>query len=180
MARRCRGVAGLVHVVAVSGSLQTGSANTALLRALVAEAPDDIELELWEGLGELAHFRPDADPDAVVDSLHQAIGAADAVLIATPEYAGGMPGSLKNALDWLVGSGGLYEKPVVIVSAAPSVERGHNARGWVEQVARMQGAVVRDSFTVHVATADRPEEVAQHARDVLPRLVTALAPTSVA
>jgi chromate reductase, NAD(P)H dehydrogenase (quinone) len=179
MAARRRGVARPVHVVALSGSLQTGSANTALLRALAAEASDDVHVEMWQGLGALPHFRPDADPHATVDSLQATIGAADAVLIATPEYAGGMPGSLKNALDWLVGSGGLYEKPVVIVSAAPALERGHNARRWVEEVTRMQGGVVRDSFTVHVATADGPEQIARHARDVLPRLVAALAPTSV-
>ena len=69
-------------------------------------------------------------------------------MLVTPEYAGGMPGSLKNALDWLVGTGELYEKSLVVISVAPSAERGHNARRWVEEVAGMQGASVRDSFTV--------------------------------
>ena len=65
-----------------------------------------------------------------------------------------MPGALKNALDWLVGSGELYGKPVVIMSAAPSAERGHNARRWVAEVVGMQGGVVRDSFTVAIRTSD--------------------------
>jgi NAD(P)H-dependent FMN reductase len=168
-----------VRVVALSGSLQDGSANTALLRAFAAEAPDDLDLALWEGLGDLPHFRPDAGPHATIDSLQRTIETADAVLIATPEYAGGMPGSLKNALDWLVGSGGLYEKPVVIVSAAPSLERGHNARRWVEEVAHMQGAVVRDSFTVQVAPTDGRGQIVAAARATLPRVVAALAPTGV-
>jgi NAD(P)H-dependent FMN reductase len=73
-----------------------------------------------------------------------------------------MPGSLKNALDWLVGTGELYGKPVAIVSAAPSPERGQNARRWVEDVVRMQGGRVTDSFTV--TAADDP-------RAVLTRLV---------
>jgi NAD(P)H-dependent FMN reductase len=119
-----------VNVVAISGSLQDDSANSGLVRAM-AMAATDVEVTLWEALGELPHFRPDIDEDEHVRSLRCAVAVADAVLIATPEYAGGMPGALKNALDWLVGSGELYRKPVVVVSAAPSAERGHNARRWV-------------------------------------------------
>ncbi len=89
---------------------------------------------------------------------------ADGLLIATPEYAGGMPGSLKNALDWLVGTGELYDQPVAILSAAPSPERGQHARRWVEDVVRMQGGHVVDSFTV--TTDDDP-------RTVLARIVDA-------
>jgi chromate reductase len=73
---------------------------------------------------------------------------ADGVLIATPEYAGGMPGSLKNALDWLVGTGELYDKQVAIMSAAPSPERGQHARRWVEETVGYQGSHVVASFTV--------------------------------
>ena len=169
-------LSGVVPIVAISGSLQAGSSNTALLRAVaIAAAAEGRDLEVWQHLGSLPHFRSDLEPDAAVASLQQEVSGADAVLIATPEYAGGMPGALKNALDWLVGSGGLYEQQVVVVSAAPAPGRGHNARRWVEEVARMQGAVMRDSFTVAFASTDRPEEIAAHGRETLHRVVAALA-----
>jgi chromate reductase len=135
-----------VHVVAISGSLKQSSANSALVRAFAAAEPEHVEV--WDELGDLPHFTPDDDGGAPVASLRAAVTRADALLIATPEYAGGMPGSLKNALDWLVGTGELYDKPVAVVSAAPSSERGRQARRWVEEVVRMQGGHVVDSFTV--------------------------------
>jgi len=152
-----------VHVVAISGSLKQSSANSALVRSLASVAPDLVEV--WAGLGDLPHFTPDDDGGASVASLRVAVTRADALVVATPEYAGGMPGVLKNALDWLVGTGELYDKPVAIVSAAPSPERGVNARRWVEDVVRMQGGHVVDSFTV--TTSDEP-------RAVLTRVVDAL------
>jgi chromate reductase len=135
-----------VHVVAVSGSLKDTSANSALLRAMADLDPEQIDV--WPGLATLPHFTPDDDGGAPVASLRAAIAGADAVLIATPEYAGGMPGSLKNALDWLVGTGELYEKQVAVVSAAPSPERGQHARRWVEEVVGFQGSHLVASFTV--------------------------------
>ena len=144
-----------MHLVAISGSLKQSSANSALVRAMHDAAPDHVEV--WDGLGDLPHFTPDDDGGAPVVSLRDAVTRADALLVATPEYAGGMPGSLKNALDWLVGTGELYDKPVVVVSAAPSPERGVHARQWVEEVARMQGGHVLDSFTV--TTVDEPRAV---------------------
>ena len=141
-----------MQLVAISGSLKHSSANSALVRALAASAPDHVEV--WDELGELPHFTPDEDGGPPVASLRAAITRADALVIATPEYAGGMPGSLKNALDWLVGTGELSDKPVAVMSAAPSPERGQNARRWVEDVVRMQGGRIVDSFTV--STHDDP------------------------
>jgi chromate reductase, NAD(P)H dehydrogenase (quinone) len=146
-----------VHIVAISGSLKTTSANSALVHAIAAVAPDDVEI--WSALGELPHFSPDDDGGAPVESLRDAVTRADLVVIATPEYAGGMPGSLKNALDWLVGTGELYGKALAIVNVAPSHERGTNARSWVEQVVRMQGAHVVTSFSV--TPGDDPAAVLQ-------------------
>jgi NAD(P)H-dependent FMN reductase len=152
-----------VHLVAISGSLKDSSSNSALVRALAALAPDRVEV--WDGLGSLPHFTPDHDGGAAVASLRDAVTRADAVLLATPEYAGGMPGSLKNALDWLVGTGELYEKPVAVVSAAPAPERGVHAREWVEQVLGYQGALVVTSFTV--TAADDPHHVLARVVDAL-------------
>src|SRR6476659_5644524 len=149
-----------VKILAISGSLNGSSSNTALLRVVrdAASLPD--EIALFDGLDDIPHFSPDRErapaPPAVA-ALRDALRDADGVLIATPEYAGGMPGVLKNALDWLVGTGELYDKPVAIVSAAPSPERGVNARRWVEDVVRMQGGHVVDSFTV--TTDDEPRAV---------------------
>lgn len=133
-------------MVAISGSLKESSANSAFVRAIAEQDPEHVEI--WDGLGTLAHFTPDADGGAPVASLRAAIARADLVVLATPEYAGGMPGVLKNALDWLVGTGELYDRRVAIVSAAPSPERGVNARRWVEEVVGYQGGHVVASFTI--------------------------------
>jgi chromate reductase, NAD(P)H dehydrogenase (quinone) len=172
-ARRRGGLIMEVNIVAISGSLQHRSSNSALLRAMVTDATS-VVMNVGHELGELPHFRPDVDGDAHVDSLRRAVARADALLIATPEYAGGMPGTLKNALDWLVGSGELYGKPVVIMSAAPSSERGENARRWVGEVVQMQGGVVRDSFTVAVGPSDDEAELAWKAQVALRRVSGAL------
>src|SRR5690348_6909420 len=136
-----------MRILAIAGSVAGGSSNSRLLHAMAAAAKS-VDVHVWEALDQLPYFRPDVEVDQEVARLVQAIAAADAVWIATPEYAGGMPGALKNALDWLVGSGELYGKRVVVLSAAPSEQRGGNARRWVEEVTRMQGAEVMDSFTV--------------------------------
>jgi NAD(P)H-dependent FMN reductase len=159
-----------VRVTAISGSLDPQSSNSALLCAVAERAARDVILEIWDELGALPHFRPETEGDDHVASLRRAIAAADVVLIATPEYAGGMPGSLKNALDWLVGSGELYGKRVVVTSAAPALERGANARRWVADVAGMQGADVVASFTVALGRSRRPADLAEAARTVLDRL----------
>ena len=93
-------------ILAISGSLRAGSSNTALLRAAQALAPAGATVELYAGLAELPHFNPDLEghePDSV-HALRASLRAADAVLFSSPEYAHGVPGSLKNMLDWVVGS----------------------------------------------------------------------------
>ena len=150
-------------MLAISGSLKASSANSALVHALAAALPD--RLEVWEGIGSLPHFTPVVEGGEPVAALRAAVLRADAVLIATPEYAGGMPGVLKNALDWLVGTGELYGKAIAIVSAAPAPERGANARRWVEEVVGYQGGRVVASFTV--TKDDDPVGVAARILDTL-------------
>jgi chromate reductase len=111
-----------MHLLAVSGSLRAGSSNTTLLEAAARLAPPDVEITLWDGLASLPHFNPDLEsPDPTVlpppvAAWRAAVAAADALLLSTPEYAGGLPGSFKNALDWLVGSLDFYGKPVAALS----------------------------------------------------------------
>ena len=119
-----------MNIVAISGSLRAASTNTALVRAAVALAPEGMKVAVYNGLGDLPHFSPELDEEdapAAVQSLRGMLGGADGVLICTPEYAFGMPGSLKNALDWLVTSGELWRKPVVTLSASPSALGGEKA-----------------------------------------------------
>ena len=92
-----------MRVLAVSGSLRRDSHNTQLLRAAVEAAPEGVEVELWEGLGDLPLYDQDLDTIEPVESvrrLREAWGAADAILFSTPEYNGSVPGGLKNAIDW--------------------------------------------------------------------------------
>jgi len=96
--------------------------NTAVLRALAAVAPPGVEVALSSALGELPHFNPDLDddsPPAVVADFRHTLAAAPGVFISTPEYAHGLPGCLKNALDWLVGDPAFAGKPVALINARP-------------------------------------------------------------
>ena len=120
-----------MRILAISGSLRASSTNTILLRALARLAPPDMEITLYNGLADLPHFSPDLDgedPPPSVTDLREQLQKADGVVICTPEYAYGMPGALKNALDWTVGSGEFLYKPVATISASPNAggaEKAH-------------------------------------------------------
>ena len=103
-----------------------------------------MRIEVWEGLGGLPHFNPDLDendPPEPVREFRRLIGSADAVIISSPEYAHGMPGSLKNALDWLVSDGTLVGKPVLIITTAPTYGEHAHAQ-LVEVLTTMQWNVL--------------------------------------
>jgi NAD(P)H-dependent FMN reductase len=142
-----------VHILGISGSLQERSSNRALLEAARDLARGGVTVDEYRGIASLPHFNPDLEgagpPDNVVE-FRARVNAADGVLIASPEYAFGVPGALKDALDWLVGSGDLYGKPVVVLSAAPAAERGANARADLERTLRGHGAQVLVSATIVV------------------------------
>ena len=92
-----------MKILAVSGSLRRESHNTQLLRAALEAAPAGVEVELWEGLRDVPLYDQDLDTTEPLESvrrLREAWGAADAILFATPEYNGSVPGVLKNAIDW--------------------------------------------------------------------------------
>jgi chromate reductase, NAD(P)H dehydrogenase (quinone) len=123
-----------MRILGVSGSLRGSSYNTSLLRAAAEAAPDGVELELWDGIGDLPLYDEDleADPPDSVHRLREAWGAADAILFATPEYNGSVPGGLKNAVDW--GSrprleAPLRNKPVAVVGAST----GQFGALWAQQ-----------------------------------------------
>jgi NAD(P)H-dependent FMN reductase len=138
------------RVLLVSGSTRSAATSTALLRTAAECAPPGIEALLYPGMSELPHFVPDLDADdrlpARVDTLRAEIAASDAVLFCTPEYAGTLPGSLKNLLEWTVGSTVLTGKPVAWVNAAADPRRGGGAIANLETVlGYVQARLVREA-----------------------------------
>jgi chromate reductase len=137
-----------MKILAISGSLRARSSNAALLRAAAAVAPDGVVFDFADELGALPHFNPDLDEEGMtappaVASLRARLVAADAAMVCSPEYAHGMPGVLKNALDWLVSVGELAGKPIVVVNASPT--SGTHAQAQLVEVLRtMSWRVVDD------------------------------------
>ena len=113
----------------ISGSLRDGSTNTALLRTAQAIDPDT---ERFDGMRDLPHFSPDDDGDdlpAAVRELRAATDRAAALLVCTPEYAGALPGAFKNLLEWLVGGGEAYRKPIAWINVSgPASPTSHSSR----------------------------------------------------
>lgn len=135
--------------LAISGSLRAASHNTALLRAMARLAPADINLVLYRGLGDLPLFNPDieaSDPAAVADFRTHII-SADALLIASPEYAHGITGVMKNALDWMVGCEAFVLKPVALLNASP---RAVHAQASLTEIVTMMSAQIVGEASVTV------------------------------
>jgi chromate reductase, NAD(P)H dehydrogenase (quinone) len=111
-----------LQILAISGSLRAISSNTAVLQASAMLASENVAITLYSGLAYLPHFNPDLDieplPDSVI-ALRQQIQECDGLLISSPEYAHGVPGAMKNALDWLVSSLEFPEKPVALINTNP-------------------------------------------------------------
>lgn len=132
-------------VLALSGSTRAGSTNTALLRTAEVVAPAGLVVDRYDGLTRLPHFDPDDDRDPLhpeVAALRARVGAADAVLVCTPEYASGMPGSFKNLLDWTVGGGEMLGKPVAWVNASPHPDGARDTHDSLARVLGKLGVVV--------------------------------------
>jgi NAD(P)H-dependent FMN reductase len=114
-------------ILALSGSLRAGSSNTTLLHAMAKLAPSNVAFKFYDGLGGLPHYNPDQE-DAAIPSVIEwrtLISSVDGILICSPEYARGVPGSLKNALDWLVGGIDIVNKPVAVINASPHSTHAH-------------------------------------------------------
>ena len=144
------------RILLVSGSTRGGSTNTALLRTAAAAAPAGIEAVLYAGMTDLPHFNPDDDADplpAAVADLRAQIDAAAAVLFCTPEYAGALPGTFKNLLDWTVGGFEMYRKPVAWVNASGSPTRAADAHASLETVLGYIHADVVAAACAHIPVA---------------------------
>ncbi|MFJ1766203.1 NADPH-dependent FMN reductase [Amycolatopsis sp. NPDC088138] len=131
--------------------MRAGSGNAAVL----GTAATLTESTTFTGLGELPHFNPDDDRDPLhpaVAGLRTAIKDADAVLICTPEYAGGLPGSFKNLLDWTVGGGEIYGKPVAWINASSvaAPTGGRDAHDSLRKVLTYAGAKIVDEACARI------------------------------
>lgn len=142
-------------ILLLSGSLRTGSSHETVLRTAQAVAPSQVRTVLYDGLAELPHFNPDDDTDPLppsVAGLRAAIGEAAAVLVCTPEYAGTLPGSFKNLLDWTVGGTEICDKPVAWVNAA-APGRGEGAEATLRTVLGYTGADIVESACARIQPA---------------------------
>ncbi|MGW1894554.1 NADPH-dependent FMN reductase [Streptomyces sp. NPDC002004] len=140
-------------ILLLSGSLRAGSSNEAVLRTVRAVVvPPLARTVSFEGLAALPHFNPDDDGDplpAPVAELREAIAASAGLLVCTPEYAGTLPGSFKNLLDWTVGGTEICDKPVAWVNAA-APGRGGGAEATLRTVLTYTGADIVDSACLKV------------------------------
>lgn len=152
-----------MRILAVSGSLRAASSNSRAIAALVLLAPPGVEVEVWRGLDGLPFFNPDLDvepaPPAVA-AWRAAVEGCDALVISSPEYAHGVAGAMKNALDWLVSHPGLSETPVAVINATPPGE--YNQAHMRDNLAVMFTTLVEDAFVeVNLrGRSDTPGEIA--------------------
>jgi len=153
-----------LNVLALCGSLRKASINAALLRAAARLARPGADIEIADWLGRLPLFDPDLE-DVIADvevpravhALRLAVAAADAIVIASPEYAHGVSGTIKNALDWLVSFEPFIHKPVAVINASP---RAHHADDALRETLRTMsaGLVGERSFTVELLGAHLDED----------------------
>jgi NAD(P)H-dependent FMN reductase len=117
-----------INILAITGSLRPNSSNNAIIHIIAGMAPENVSIALYEGMATLPHFNPDLDndtPPAAVTDFREKLKNADGILICTPEYAFGVPGSLKNALDWTVSSAEFVDKPVALITASSQGTYAH-------------------------------------------------------
>jgi chromate reductase, NAD(P)H dehydrogenase (quinone) len=144
-----------MRILAVSGSLRAGSHNTSLLRAAAEAAPEGVEVELWEGIGDLPIYDQDLEGSDLPDAVHRLRedwAAADAILFATPEYNGSVPGGLKNAVDWAsrpVREAALTNQTVAVIGASTGQFGAMWAQADLRKILGVAGArVVADELPV--------------------------------
>ena len=156
-----------MKILAISGSLRGRSSNTELLRAAQLVADPSWTFDYYDGLASLPHFNPDHDaegstPPEPVRDLRTRIAGADALLISAPEYAHGVPGSLKNALDWLVSDAAMIDKPVALLNAS---QRSSFAHSQLAETLRTMSTAFVDQASIVVPLDGRRLEAAGIAAD---------------
>lgn len=164
-----------MRILGLCGSLRAASSN---LSALKAAATCHTGVTVYDGLGDIPLFNPDIDidpPPSAVAKLRAALAAADGFVISTPEYAHGLPGAFKNALDWIVSSGEFTDKPVLLINASAS--GGEFAQPQLTEILTVMGARVLTEATVTAPFLRKDLDAEGNLRDgdVLQTLQTAMA-----
>lgn len=119
-----------IKILAISGSTRKTSSNLNLIKAIADLASETFTVNIFEGLSSLPHFNPDLDNEIVSETVadfRRQLRDADGILICTPEYAIGVPGTLKNAIDWTVSTMEFSKKPVALITASLSGEKAHQS-----------------------------------------------------
>jgi NAD(P)H-dependent FMN reductase len=176
-----------LHLQLFSGSLRAGSTNTAVLRTASELAGEGVTTTMYAGMTDLPHFNPDDDREgqpvhAAVAELRAHIAESDAVLLCTPEYAGALPGAFKNLLEWTVGDGSTYRKPMAWINASgPGAPTGgadaheslRKVLGYVHADI-VEAACIRIALTRNAVGSDGTI-IEPSAREQIARAVAALA-----
>lgn len=156
-----------MKILTISGSLRARSSNTELLRAVQLVAEPSWTFDHYDGLASLPHFNPDDDlegatPPEPVRDLRARIAAADALLICSPEYAHGVSGSMKNALDWMVSDAAMIGKPIGLLNASA---RSTFAHPQLAETLRTMSATVVDGASIVIPLDGRRLDAAGIAAD---------------
>jgi NAD(P)H-dependent FMN reductase len=157
----------VVRILAISGSLRRASSNSALIAAVATLTTDAVQVSIYSELGELPPFNPDLDESgdapASVLTFRSSLQVCDALLISSPEYAHGVSGVMKNALDWVVGSGELIDKPVALINASP---RATHATASLTETLRVMSARLVPPASITVPLQGRALDAAAIVADV--------------
>jgi chromate reductase, NAD(P)H dehydrogenase (quinone) len=173
-----------MNILAISGSLRASSSNTKILRALVEFASGDMSFSFYEGIGNLPHFNPEIDYNhlASVQDWRTQLKESEGVIFCTPEYAHGVPGVLKNAVDWIVSSGEFMNKPTAVISASPSIDGGNKANLSLVQTLKVMMAEIPEGATLCIPAVsaklnDQGEIIDSETAQALQSLLSTLAST---
>ena len=140
----------MIDILAISGSLRAASTNSALVAALAANAPPDCRVTIYDGLGRLPIFNPDDEGERTpreAASLIDAVTRSHGVIVSCPEYAHGVPGGMKNALDWLVSRDAAVGKPAMLVHASA---RSLYARAALAEIMRTMSFALCEDIVLEI------------------------------
>ncbi|RWA77877.1 NADPH-dependent FMN reductase [Mesorhizobium sp.] len=150
----------MIDILAICGSLRAASTNSALVAALATNAPADCHVTIYDGLGRLPIFNPDDEGERTpreAAHLIDAVTRADGIIVSCPEYAHGVPGGMKNALDWLVSRDAAVGKPAMLVHASP---RSLYARAALAEIMRTMSFALYEETALEVALlGKKPPEI---------------------
>ena len=143
-----------MKILAISGSLRASSINSAFCRAAAQLAPESMVVTVYNGLGDLPLFNPDLEehPPSSVQCFREAVGSSDALMIASPEYAHGVSGVIKNALDWLVSFEGVVAKPIALINTS---SRAHHAQDSFREILKTMSTDIVDQASVVISLLGR-------------------------